>query len=276
VIFKKDVFPLKIGNLWEYDYDRSSDIDRLSPYAQSSSDSGHITYSIVDSLQMEDTTRWKIKLARFLHHSTQGELDTNYWIIDTSCFSLYEVHSGDHQLIADDNPLWIFPRYYIQMFRYQIVDSLGYVECNICPPPISIPCYGITFHKDTGITRISYFYASNTWYYHLYAPLTKSILTEVFTSSIANASIVKPFLSQNYPNPFNPSTTISYQLLAISYVTLRVYDVLGREIETIVNGKQNAGTYSARFNGNKLPSGIYFYRLISGDRSETKKMLLVR
>ncbi len=83
-------------------------------------------------------------------------------------------------------------------------------------------------------------------------------------------------LEQNYPNPFNPSTQISYQLHAGSYVTLRIYDVLGRVAATLVNEHQNAGSYTINFNAEKLTSGIYFYTLKAGSFSDTKKMLLLK
>jgi hypothetical protein len=68
-------------------------------------------------------------------------------------------------------------------------------------------------------------------------------------------------LSQNYPNPFNPTTTIEYQLPADGFVTLKVYDTLGREVATLVNEQQKADYYKATFNGGSLASGVYFYRL---------------
>jgi hypothetical protein len=83
-------------------------------------------------------------------------------------------------------------------------------------------------------------------------------------------------LEQNYPNPFNPTTTISYQLPVASQVSLKVYDVLGREVMTLVNGKQEAGVYNLSLNGATLSSGIYFYRLQSGNFVQTKKMMLVK
>jgi hypothetical protein len=83
-------------------------------------------------------------------------------------------------------------------------------------------------------------------------------------------------LAQNYPNPFNPSTQISYSIPNSEFVSLKIYDVLGREVTTLVNGVQSASNYSVNFDAGKLSSGIYFYTLKAGNFVETKKMLLLR
>lgn len=83
-------------------------------------------------------------------------------------------------------------------------------------------------------------------------------------------------LNQNYPNPFNPSTIISYQLPMNSHVTLKVYDVLGREVRTLVNGRQAAGDHSVTFDVSNLPSGVYFYRIVAGNFVDTKKLMVVK
>jgi N-acetylneuraminic acid mutarotase len=84
-------------------------------------------------------------------------------------------------------------------------------------------------------------------------------------------------LNQNYPNPFNPSTKISYSIPNSGFVILKVYDMLGREVETLVNKFQNAKTYSVNFDAGKLASGIYFYKLqTDGGYSEMRKMSLAK
>ncbi len=83
-------------------------------------------------------------------------------------------------------------------------------------------------------------------------------------------------LSQNYPNPFNPSTMIEYSIANQQKVELKVYDVLGREVATLVNEIQNPGSYNVMFNAASLSSGIYFYKLVSGSYSDIKKMILVK
>ncbi len=83
-------------------------------------------------------------------------------------------------------------------------------------------------------------------------------------------------LNQNYPNPFNPSTTIKYSIPSASYVLLKVYNILGKEVTTLTNEMKNAGTYEVNFNASNLSSGTYFYRIQSGTYSETKKILLLK
>jgi len=83
-------------------------------------------------------------------------------------------------------------------------------------------------------------------------------------------------LEQNYPNPFNPSTNISWQLSVGSFVSLKVYDALGREVATLVNEYKPAGNFVKTFRGTSLPSGIYFYKLVAGSYSEIKKMILMK
>ncbi len=86
----------------------------------------------------------------------------------------------------------------------------------------------------------------------------------------------KFFLYQNYPNPFNPVTAINYDLPVADYVKLFIYDALGREISTIVKQKQNAGKYKVEWDATDYPSGVYFYKLITGNYNETKKMVLIK
>jgi Secretion system C-terminal sorting domain len=83
-------------------------------------------------------------------------------------------------------------------------------------------------------------------------------------------------LYNNYPNPFNPSTKIKFALPKNSYTKLIVYDILGRELLTIVNEQLSAGTYSVDWNTSDYPSGIYYYKLTSGEFTETRKAVLIK
>ncbi len=83
-------------------------------------------------------------------------------------------------------------------------------------------------------------------------------------------------LFQNYPNPFNPTTIIKYQLPINSYVTLKLYDIVGREIRTLINTNKQAGTYIVKLNASKLSCGVYFYRFTANNYSSVKKLVLIK
>ncbi|MCB0723658.1 MAG: T9SS type A sorting domain-containing protein [Ignavibacteriae bacterium] len=117
-----------------------------------------------------------------------------------------------------------------------------------------------------------------------YSGVTQLTQTEILTDTILVTSVTnngsgipQQFkLSQNYPNPFNPSTKISFSIPRSGFVTLKVYDMLGSEVQTIVSEQLNAGEYISEFDGAKLSSGTYFYRIQVGDFVETKKMILIK
>ena len=83
-------------------------------------------------------------------------------------------------------------------------------------------------------------------------------------------------LLQNYPNPFNPVAIINYQLAKNSFVTLKVYDILGNEVSVLINAEQPAGVYKTEFNGKNLVSGIYIYKLTAGNFTASKKMMILK
>jgi plastocyanin len=90
-------------------------------------------------------------------------------------------------------------------------------------------------------------------------------------------NIIKEFkLDQNYPNPFNPSTNIKFQIPSSGFVSLKVYDLLGREVSTLISEYKSSGNYEIEFNASKLTTGFYVYQLKSGSFVQTKKMLLLK
>ncbi|MBK8982072.1 MAG: T9SS type A sorting domain-containing protein [Ignavibacteria bacterium] len=98
----------------------------------------------------------------------------------------------------------------------------------------------------------------------------------VNVSKLSNGKPSRFELHQNYPNPFNPKTIINYELGITNLLSWKIYDVFGNEITTLVNEKHSAGSYSVEFDGSRLPSGIYFYRLETENFTETKKMVLAK
>lgn len=97
-----------------------------------------------------------------------------------------------------------------------------------------------------------------------------------FINQIGNTIPERFSLEQNYPNPFNPSTNIIFQIQRNSFATLKIYDVTGKEVATLVNESLAPGKYEVSFDGSNLNSGVFFYRLTAGDYSETKRMLIIK
>jgi hypothetical protein len=99
------------------------------------------------------------------------------------------------------------------------------------------------------------------------------------STGVVNETGNKPndyYLFQNYPNPFNPTTTIRFLVPQLLHVTLKVFDLLGREVATLVDGELNPGEHAVVFNAKDLPSGVYFYRLITTAFTQTKSMEVIK
>jgi Secretion system C-terminal sorting domain len=98
----------------------------------------------------------------------------------------------------------------------------------------------------------------------------------IFYISDDKVPVISYKLDQNYPNPFNSSTIIDYSVRNYSQVSIKVYDILGKEVSTLINTEKPAGRYSIEFNAAKLVSGIYFYRMQSGNFISTRKFILMK
>ena len=93
----------------------------------------------------------------------------------------------------------------------------------------------------------------------------------------SNSNIPKEYsLKQNYPNPFNPSTNIQYDLPKDNFVTIKIYDLLGKEVLILVNEEKTAGSYIISFNASNLSSGIYYYKIKAGSFEQVRKMILLK
>tara|TARA_R110000868_G_scaffold259361_4_gene517244 strand:+ start:9843 stop:10652 length:810 start_codon:yes stop_codon:yes gene_type:complete len=123
-------------------------------------------------------------------------------------------------------------------------------------------------YKGTGYVSSDYETVIEVIETELSTLVTSSEDEQVFPSTLK--------LEQNYPNPFNPSTTISYQLATPAQVKLQVFNLLGKEVATLVNGFQTSGGQSVTWNASQVPSGIYMYRITAGDAVSTKRMMLIK
>ena len=144
---------------------------------------------------------------------------------------------------------------------------------SIAPGETVIPAGSYTVRIDSNFSlpfNFNFNISSDEW---LYWKDSISIVTSVEGE---NTLPISYKLFQNYPNPFNPTTTIKYGISERTFVELRVYDILGKEIALLVNEEQKAGYYELNFNQINLPSGVYFYQLRAGNFVETKKMVLMK
>jgi hypothetical protein len=113
-------------------------------------------------------------------------------------------------------------------------------------------------------------------YENLLLALTISVPTAVIEMTAQTNVPLQYELNQNFPNPFNPSTTIKFQMPSKGFVTLKVYDIMGREVATLANGMREAGNYTVQWSAANLSSGVYWYRLTAGTFVQTNKMLLLK
>ncbi len=150
------------------------------------------------------------------------------------------------------------------LFKFYEGSSLGFVETTFTQKPLF---------------SIASFQAGNRFHVWV-AGEGMTLLHTTFLITDINDDLVKEDFSyhlvQNFPNPFNPTTTITYQIKEKGFTTLKIYDLLGKEVTTLVNEEKIAGKYEVKFDATSLSSGIYFYRLEAGSFIETKKMILIR
>ena len=158
------------------------------------------------------------------------------------------------------------------VYSYGITNQNGnYTITGLVPGSYSVSTdkYGYT---STQTSAVSLDYSSS-----YSSTASFSISPETVTSVKQNNVVINNFeLNQNYPNPFNPTTIISFTIPNESRVTLKVFNILGKEVATLLDGEKSAGNYNITFNGSNLASGVYFYQLRAGNFTSTKKLILMK
>ncbi len=208
-----------------------------------------------------------VKLFRYIH---QNEIEIT--LID---FSLNVGDSLDGSVVTGKSYVTILGESFIKMSIYFDFPGLYWYDKSY------IEKLGLVWEESDGM-------ALNGYTYDLEAALIEGkIYGDTILLNIKKPDQLAPskfIVYQNYPNPFNPTTSLQYSVGSRQFVTLKVYDLLGREIATLINEEKPAGVYEVEFNAVNLPSGIYFYQLRAGNPSagsgqsfvDTKKMVLLR
>ncbi len=260
-------FPLQIGDQWDYR------VDVHVPGGNISTE--YLSVSIVDS-QVIDSVRY------FVFSSSLPftfPVSKYFRSDEDKVFCYDEEDSSDCFIYRFDLPVGI--KYYnCKNFENEIsfIDTVYFWDqmdiIQIQNLNQFSEHYGIYEAFVPGIVEYSYYLLGCKIGGILYGTLLSERTEEIFQNYL---------IEQNYPNPFNPSTKIKYNLPAAGNVTLKVFDVLGKEVKTLVDEYKDTGSYELDFNANELSSGVYFYRIaihsdriVSGSFIETKKMILMR
>lgn len=212
-----------------------------------------------------------------------GQLTNQYGVhsrFESSMISRYKgeiIFGGDSIEYISDKTGFVFNLIY---GNYKYVDSLLRADSlakAVTGSNSSTAYYAAMWSYSKPFTIGLFKRASNVLANLIYSIWVDSGRPEPTTELAENDLISGGFeLGQNFPNPFNPVTRIRYSLGEKGNVVLRVFDQLGREVSTLVNGEREAGEHITEFHGNELPSGIYYYRIESGAKSEVRKMLLLK
>lgn len=264
-----DWYPLHIGDKWEY-YVDGYGYYQVEVIGDTVMPNGHLYYKF-----SEGVYAWRFQ------RKVGNDIVYYYSTADGNEYMLFNFKLADGELWStpfepewwgifktdsDNNNLLNYPVMY-KIFERAIIDT------TVNPPDTTwgylIDAYPTRITKGFGITSFSY-------------ALEKIVGARINGKGYGtlvgikeNEEIVTEYkLNQNYPNPFNPSTTISYQISASSHVSLKIFDVLGREVATLIDEEKQAGKYEVRFNSSGLASGIYFYQLVTDKTTNALKMIL--
>lgn len=284
-----DFFPLREDLKFVYKFQSIEKEYESLMLLQTTEDSGTVTFEILNQELLDSSRIWEIverdSIYRRIIYWWSG-LDTSYYINNTSTRTLTEKMDGFHELdLTSYYYVWDFPtRWYYDgscclygdsVYRFKD-DSLDYI--------INQSYYGVVSYKDSlhfkNKTGLIYAEATtakgpNTpYFFHWEAFLLNPTIVNLDYEILRNPTSF--ILSQNFPNPFNPNTKIKYSVPQLSHIQIKVFDLLGNEIASFLEGEKPLGTYELTWNAGNIPSGVYFYQLRAGNYIETKKMILLK
>ena len=267
-------FPLQIGNFWQYYVTRrvSNDTSYYYDYVSVLGDT---------MLGTKNNMYYLVKTPVFAYISIDSIAFLRY---DTESKSIVSLQLGEEAILfkldADVNDCWEYYGTEVCCREIGILNVFGEdrsyknFEQDNGPPP-----WNYSLAKDIGPVEMyidqTYIFIENFLYNLVYAKIN-GVEYGILAVDDKENPVGNYKLLQNYPNPFNPTATIAYEIPQTGFVSLKVYDILGREVATLVNEEKPAGSYEVQFNASGLTSGIYFYQLKADGYSETNKMILLK
>jgi Secretion system C-terminal sorting domain len=263
-----EYFPLQIGNKWVY---KNTEYEYLS-----SPRIGYSSKEVIGDTIMDNGIKYFITLGDDPSHYVRFDTLTNeikYYFKDTAVGNDVSIYSLNY--IKDSTVVWNCP-FSSTIFQISFSQQTSSDTSFINLAGESIEFESISFKKYIGIVYRSLseisVYSSNLIGYRINGKEWGHL------SGIKNNTNIPAEykLEQNYPNPFNPATLIGYSIPKSGIVIIKVFDVLGREVSTLVNEYKFAGNYSVQFNAGKITSGVYFYRIESGSYVQTKKLVVLK
>ncbi len=275
-----DLFPLSQGSVFRYKLFESSsfagDVGTESNYLKTTE--GIANIKIVSAIISSDTIKWNIEETDSLRYlEYHGTVVTP--VIDSIYtkkiqYRAFEALADSHNIsLPDYSKIWNIPT---QFHRYAGKENL-YNQTVSNSDDLGSWNDTLVFNTGVGLT---YHYSSSGRGQTSYSQdVFSAKLIDFYPVKVQaeiNPNAKKIFLEQNYPNPFNPNTTIKYSIPNAGIVSVKVFDVLGKEVAELVNEIKSAGSYSVDFNASNLPSGVYFYCLKSGGFVESKKLILIK
>ena len=274
-------YPIQPGNIWVY---RNYFFPEGNPIILSIQDStvtiDSLHYTVIEYRTSNDTS---FHLIRFdtLSNFAVSRLDDGYPALNHE-YKYFKLNAIQGETWVVPDPAVVTQNLFIEIFdsiNASIFNEWTYIEKYYIHDSIFIYNYGEFWNPKFGLISNANDQGEPV------DILTGCVLDGVVygdTSTVVgiqelHVEVFDYRLEQNYPNPFNPSTTIKYEIPSDNFVTLRIFDVLGNEVTTLVNEEKHGGSYTIKFNASNLASGIYFYQLkVNNHYIKSKKMILMR
>ena len=297
-----DFFPINVGKTWRYSY--YFETRNGSPDGSGvASDTGIAQFKVLSLIETDTSINWTLQERDSLTETVQvhprygrdttfvaGTIDTSFILV------LQESKTALHNLISTVQGEMNSP--YMRVFGFPRRRSQSPCSFPFSFPPISrYPgdtvqtigrnyCSGremnefiqdsLYFERGVGLVRWTNKSDAGGGNSHTYWTI-QAIFLQTLVGVNEPSGLTSQFhLSQNYPNPFNPSTTIRIDIPTSSRVTLKVFDILGRAVATLLDEVVAAGSHDVRFNAATLPSGVYFYRMVAGSYADSKKLMILK